>query len=50
MFLADSQEGFTMGAGAKIDLSYATSLGFDYGYENFGLFGGIQTLAVSFIF
>jgi len=50
IFMADSQEGFTAGAGARVDLSAGTALGFDYGYEDFGLFGGIQTFALSVTF
>ena len=50
LFMSDAQEGFTAGAGARVDLSAGTTLGFDYGYEDFGIFGGIQTFALSVTF
>ena len=50
LFLADTQEGFTLGGGARWDITGAMGLGFDYSYEDFGLFGGIQQFALSITF
>ena len=50
LFLADTQEGFTLGGGARWDISNTMGLGFDYSYEDFGLFGGIQQFALAITF
>lgn len=50
LFLADSQEGFSLGGGARWDLTNTMGLGFDYSYQDFGLFGGIQQFALSITF
>jgi hypothetical protein len=50
LFLVDSQEGYTLGGGARWDFSAAMGVGLDYSYEDFGLFGGIQQFALSITF
>ena len=45
IFMADSQEGFTAGAGARVDLSAGTTLGFDYGYGYDNITAGIKSPA-----
>ena len=50
LFLPESQEGYTLGGGARWDFSTTMGLGLDYSYEDFGLFGGIQQFAISITF
>ena len=50
LFLADSQEGYTAGVGARWDFTASMGVGMDYSYEDFGVFGGIQQFAVSITF
>jgi GTPase SAR1 family protein len=50
LFLVDNEEGITLGAGARYELTAASSIGIDYGYEDFGIFGGIQSFSLSVTF
>lgn len=50
LFLVDNEEGVTVGAGARYELTAASSVGIDYGYEDFGIFGGIQSFSLSVTF
>ncbi len=46
LFLEDSVEGFSLGAGVKLTLPNRSLLSFDYGFRNFGPFGYLQALSV----
>ena len=50
LFLPESEEKFTVGAGAKYELTGANVISFDFAYQEFGKFGGIQTMAVGITF
>ncbi len=44
--MTDSQEGLTLGAGVRYSFDGLGSLGVDYAYNEFGLFGNLNTLAI----
>ncbi|MFZ1288949.1 MAG: PorV/PorQ family protein [Melioribacteraceae bacterium] len=50
LFLEDSEESFTLGAGIKQYLLGNVSIGFDYAYQNFGRLSNVQkfTLTITF--
>ncbi len=50
LFLPDREETFTAGGGAKYELTAANVVSFDFAYQEFGKFGGIQTLAIGITF
>ncbi len=50
LFLPDREETFTVGGGAKYEITAANAVSFDYSYQEFGIFGGINTLAVGITF
>ncbi len=50
LFLPESEESFTIGGGAKYELSGANAVSFDYAYQEFGKFGGITTIAIGITF
>lgn len=50
LFLPENEEKFTVGAGAKYEITGANVISFDYAYQEFGKFGGIQTMAVGITF
>ena len=50
LFLPDREETFTAGAGAKYEITAANVVSFDFAHEEFGKFGGIQTLAIGITF
>ena len=50
LFLPDRENGFTVGGGAKYELSAVNFVSFDYSYQDFGKFGGIQSFAIGITF
>ncbi len=50
LFLPENEEKFTVGAGAKYELTGANVISFDFAYQEFGKFGGIQTMAIGITF
>lgn len=50
LFLPESEEGYTVGGGAKYELTGAHIISFDYSYQEFGKFGGIQSFAIGITF
>ncbi|MEW6062383.1 MAG: PorV/PorQ family protein [Bacteroidota bacterium] len=50
LFLKESEEGYTIGGGARYELTAVNFISVDYSYQDFGKFGGIQTVAVSITF
>lgn len=50
LFLEDSEEGVTLGAGLKYELFGETTLQFDYSYGDFGLLDNVQEFALSIYF
>ncbi len=50
LFLPDRENGFTLGGGAKYELSAVNFVSFDYSYQDFGKFGGIQSFAIGITF
>ncbi len=50
LFLPEKEETFTAGAGAKYEITGANVISFDFAYQEFGKFGGIQTFAVGITF
>jgi hypothetical protein len=50
LFLPESEEKFTVGAGAKYEITGANVISFDFAYQEFGKFGGIQTMAIGITF
>jgi len=50
LFLPDREESFTAGGGAKYELTGANVISFDFSYQEFGKFGGIQTFAIGITF
>ena len=50
MFLADNEEGITLGAGLNISPARGTNLIVDYSYQDFGRFASINSFALSIYF
>ena len=50
MFLVDSEEGISLGAGLKISPARGTNLIVDYSYQDFGRFASINSFALSLHF
>ncbi len=50
LFLNETEEGYTVGGGAKYELTGANIISFDYSYQEFGKFGGIQSFAIGITF
>lgn len=50
LFLPEREESFTVGGGAKYELTVVNAVSFDYSYQEFGKFGGIQSLAIGITF
>jgi long-subunit fatty acid transport protein len=50
LFLTDSEESFTLGAGIKQYVMGNISIGFDYGYQNFGRLNNVQKFSLSITF
>lgn len=50
LFLEDSEEGLTLGAGINYTLFGETSLHFDYSYGDFGLLNNVQEFSISIYF
>jgi len=50
LFLDESEEGYTLGGGARYELTAVNFIAVDYSYQDFGKFGGIQTIAISITF
>ncbi len=50
LFLEDTEEGYTFGGGARYELTAVSAVTIDYGYEKFGVFGGIQTFSFNITF
>lgn len=50
LFLDDSEEGLTLGAGIKYSLFNETTLQFDYSYGDFGLLDNVQEFSLSIYF
>ncbi len=50
LFLSDSEEGLTLGAGLKYQLFGETMLKFDYAYGDFGMLNNVQEFSVSLSF
>lgn len=50
LFLPERENGFTVGGGARYELSAVNYVSFDYSYQDFGKFGGIQSFAIGITF
>ncbi len=50
LFLPEREETFTLGAGAKYEVSGANIVSFDFSHQEFGKFGGIQSFAIGVTF
>ncbi|MFQ5708093.1 MAG: PorV/PorQ family protein [bacterium] len=50
LFLSDSEEGLTLGAGVKQKLFGETTFQFDYAYGDFGLLDNVQEFSISIYF
>ena len=50
LFMPDAQEGLTLGAGLRYDLSNVGALKIDYAFQEFKDLGDVQTFAFSFLF
>lgn len=50
LFLPEREESFTLGAGAKYEVSGANVVSFDFSHQEFGKFGGIQSFAIGVTF
>jgi hypothetical protein len=50
LFLTDREESFTVGGGAKYELTGANVVSFDFSHLEFGKFGGIQTFSIGITF
>jgi len=50
MFLVDSEEGISLGAGLKISPARGANLIVDYSYQDFGRFASINSFALSLHF
>jgi hypothetical protein len=48
--LPDSEETFTLGGGAKYEVTGANVVSFDFSHQEFGKFGGIQSFAIGITF
>jgi hypothetical protein len=50
LYMEDSQYGASLGVGLQVDMMSSKSVKVDYAYRELGIFGGIQSLGVSFLF
>ena len=50
LFLENSMENYSLGAGIRYELSGVNALSIDYSYQQFKIFGGVQTFDVGFTF
>lgn len=50
MFLAESEEGMTLGIGIKQSMIGATRISFDYAYQDFGRLKNVQKFSLSLLF
>lgn len=50
LFLPEREESFTVGGGAKYEISGANMVSFDFSHQEFGKFGGIQSFAIGITF
>jgi hypothetical protein len=50
LYMEDSQYGVSFGVGLQVDMMSSKSVKVDYAYRELGIFGGIQSLGVSFLF
>ncbi|MDP1676511.1 MAG: PorV/PorQ family protein [Bacteroidota bacterium] len=50
MFLADSQEGMTLGVGVKQSVVGSLQVAFDYAYQDFGMLKNAQKFSIGIIF
>lgn len=50
LFLPDRENGYTVGGGARYELSAVNIVSFDYSFQEFGKFGGIQSFAIGITF
>jgi hypothetical protein len=50
LFLPERENGFSVGGGARYELSAVNFVSFDYAYQDFGKFGGIQSFAIGITF
>jgi hypothetical protein len=50
LFLPERENGFTVGGGARYELTAVNYVSFDYSYQEFGKFGGIQSFAIGITF
>ncbi len=50
LFLENSMENYSLGAGIRYELSGVNAISIDYSYQQFKIFGGVQTFDVGFTF
>lgn len=50
LFLADGIENYSLGGGIRYELSGVNFISVNYAYQNFKIFGGIQTFEIGFTF
>ena len=50
LFLTDGNENYSLGGGINFELTAVNIISVDYSYQNFNIFGGIQSFAVGITF
>jgi hypothetical protein len=50
LFLANAVENYAFGGGIRYEITGANMISIDYAYQNFDIFGGIETLEIGFTF